>query len=168
MSPKTLPLQDMAAPEGICFGCGSAHPSGLHIKSHWDTDGVHVVCKYTPAAQYTGWPGLVYGGFIAMLVDCHSNWTAMAYHYRAEGRTPGTLPRIECVTGQMNISYLKPTPIGIELTLKARVEGEVGRKSQVVCEVRAGDELTVRGDSVFIRVSTEQLRAMTQSISKPL
>jgi len=26
-----------------------------------------------------------------MLVDCHSNWTAMAYHYRAEGREPDSL-----------------------------------------------------------------------------
>ncbi|MEB0020103.1 PaaI family thioesterase, partial [Pseudomonas sp. RTB3] len=36
MTIHVLPLQDQAAPEGICFGCGSAHPSGLHIKSHWD------------------------------------------------------------------------------------------------------------------------------------
>jgi hypothetical protein len=164
MAIHVLPLQDQAAPEGICFGCGSAHPRGLHIKSHWDADGVHVVCKHTPAPEFTGWPELVYGGFIAMLVDCHSNWTAMAYHYRAEGREPGTLPRIDCVTGQLNLTYRKPTPMGVELTLKAWVEGEVGRKSRIICEVWAGDVLTVTGDSVFVRVSTEKLRAEAQAV----
>jgi acyl-coenzyme A thioesterase PaaI-like protein len=162
MTPPAVPLQDLAAPEGICFGCGSAHPSGLHIKSYWDADGVHVLCKHTPRPEFTGWPGLVYGGLLAMLIDCHSNWTAMAYHYRAEGREPGTLPALECVTGNLNVTYLKPTSMGVELTLKARVEGEVGRKSRVVCEVWAGDLLTVTADSVFVRVSAKQLGALAQ------
>ncbi|NML19009.1 PaaI family thioesterase [Azohydromonas caseinilytica] len=163
MSKPPPALQDLAAPEGVCYGCGCAHPSGLHIKSHWDADGKHVVCTYRPPDQFTGWPGLVYGGFIAMLVDCHSNWTAMAHHYRAEGREPGTLPRIDCVTGQLNLSYRKPTPMGVELTLKARVEGEVGRKSRVICEVWAADVLTVTADSIFVRVDAAQLSSQAAS-----
>lgn len=159
MNASPTPLQDLANPEGICYGCGSAHPSGLHIKSQWDDDGIHVVSTHTPAAEFTGWPGLVYGGLIAMLIDCHSNWTAMAYHYRAEGRAPESLPKIECVTGQMNITYRKPTPMGVPLTLKARVEGEPGRKTRVLCEVWAGDVMTASGDSIFVRVNAEQLSA---------
>ena len=152
-------LQDMAHPEGVCYGCGSAHPEGLQLKSHWHEDGVHVVGTHTPEPRFTGWPELVYGGLLAMLVDCHSNWTAMAYHYRAEGREPGSLPRIDCVTGKLNLTYIKPTPMGVELTLKAWVEGEVGRKSRVICEVWAGDVLTVTADSIFVRVDTEQLQS---------
>ncbi|GAA0400471.1 hypothetical protein GCM10008969_23090 [Pseudomonas veronii subsp. inensis] len=49
--------------------------------------------------------------------------------------------------------------MGVTLTLRARVEGEVGRKSRVVCEVYAGDVLTAIGDSVFVRVDTGQLAA---------
>ncbi|MDD0973938.1 PaaI family thioesterase [Pseudomonas fontis] len=158
MSCESLSLQDLAAPQGVCYGCGTAHPNGLHLKSHWDDDGIHVVCKHEPGGEFIGWPGLVYGGLLAMLVDCHSNWTAMAYHYRAEGREPGSLPRIDCVTGQLGLTYLKPTPMGVELVLKARVEGEVGRKSRVICEVWAGDVLTVTADSVFVRVDTERLK----------
>jgi len=162
MARPDQPLQDLAAPDGICFGCGSAHPSGLHIKSYWDADGVHVVCRHTPGPEYTGWPGLVYGGLLAMLVDCHSNWTAMACHYRVEGREPGTLPALECVTGSLSVKYLKPTPMGVELTLKARVEGEVGRKTRVLCEVWAGDVMTATGDSVFVRVDTQKLGALAR------
>ncbi len=157
MTDTPTALQDLASPDGICFGCGTVHPTGLQLKSYWSDDGTHVVAWHTPAPEYTGWPELVYGGLLAMLVDCHSNWTAMAWHYRAEGREPGTLPRIDCVTGKLNLTYLKPTPMGVELTLKARVEGDVGRKSRVICEVWAGEVMTVVADSVFVRVDTEEL-----------
>lgn len=150
-------LQDSAAPEDVCYGCGGSNPHGLHIKSYWHEDGVHVLAEHVPDAKYCGWPDLVYGGLIAMLVDCHSNWTAMAYHYRAENREPGSLPRIDCVTGNLGIKFIKPTPMGVPLTLRARVEGEVGRKSRVICEVFACDVLTAVGDSVFVRVDTGSL-----------
>lgn len=156
---ESIALQDLAAPDGICYGCGSAHPHGLHVKSRWHDDGIHVICEHRPAPDFTGWPGLVYGGLIAMLVDCHSNWTAMAWHYRAEVREAGSLPRIDCVTGQLGVKYIKPTPMGIPLLLKARVEGPVARKSRVICEVYAGDVLTAVGDSVFVRVDTAALAA---------
>ncbi|MCL9657703.1 PaaI family thioesterase [Pseudomonas protegens] len=152
-------LQDTTAPEGVCFGCGSSNHHGLQIKSHWHEDGVHVIAEHLPQSQYCGWPDLVYGGLIAMLVDCHSNWTAMAYHYRNEQREPGSLPRIDCVTGNLGIKFIKPTAMGVPLTLRARVDGDVGRKSRVICEVYAGDVLTAIGDSVFVRVDTGQLAA---------
>ena len=155
---RSLALQDLATPEGICYCCGPAHATGLHIKSYWAPDGSHVITRHTPRPEFTGYPGLVYGGLLAMLIDCHAGWTAMAYHYRAEGREPGTLPRIDCVTGNLNIDYLKPTPMGVELTLKGRVEGDVGRKSRVLCEVWAGDVLTATADTVVVRVDTSKLR----------
>lgn len=154
-----ISLQDRAAPEGVCYGCGGRNPHGLHIKSRWDAEGVQVVAEHLPEAKYCGWPDLVYGGLIAMLVDCHSNWTAMAFHYRAEAREPGSLPRIDCVTGSLGIKYIKPTPMGVPLILRAWVEGEVGRKSRVICEIYADGVLTAVGDSVFVRVDTAQLAA---------
>ncbi|OGT38665.1 MAG: thioesterase [Gammaproteobacteria bacterium RIFCSPHIGHO2_12_FULL_37_14] len=150
-------LQELAAPDGVCFGCGQKNINGLQIKSYWDVDNVHVIMTHIPDSRYIGWPSLVYGGLISCLVDCHSNWTVMAYHYRAEGREPGTLPRIDCVTGTLNVKYIKPTPMGVPLTLKARVEGEIARKTRVLCEVYAGDTLTVLGDSVFVRVDVGHL-----------
>lgn len=157
MTTKIDALQDLAAPEGICFGCGPKNPRGLKIKSYWDEDDVHVVMKHVTDPSHAGWPGLVYGGLLGCLIDCHSNWAAIASHYRAENRQPGTLPRIECVTASLSVKYLKPTPMGVELLFKARVEGELGRKTRVLCEVYAGNTLTVVGDSVFVRVDAEQL-----------
>jgi len=164
MTNSSLSLQDLCNPNGMCFGCGPANPSGLQIKSEWSAEGDAVLCRFAPDDRYIGWPGLVYGGLIAMLIDCHSNRTVIAYHYNQDGRTPGEGEPIECVTGQLGISYQKPTPMGVELTLKAWVEGEVGRKSRVICEVWAGDVLTCRGDSVFVRVEAEQLKAQAQKM----
>jgi hypothetical protein len=94
-----------------------------------------------------------------MLLDCHSNWTAMACHYRAEERQAGSLPRIGCVTGYLGVKYTKPTPMGVTLTLRARLEGELGRKSKIICEVYAGDVLTAIDDSIFVRAPAAQLSA---------
>lgn len=147
-----LSLQELVDPEGICFGCGTANPEGLHIQSYWSEDGTRVVASVTPDPHFTGWPGLVYGGFLAMLIDCHSNWTAIARHYKDEGRAPGTLPAIQCVTAQLGVRYRRPTPMGVPLELSAWVEEEVAGKSRVRCEVRAGGVLTATGDSTFARV----------------
>lgn len=152
-------LQDLAAPDGVCFGCGAKNKDGLQIKSFWDADNVHVIMTHTPNQRFVGWQSLVYGGLISCLVDCHSNWTAIAYHYRAENREPGTLPGIHCVTGSLGVKYIKPTPMGVPLTLKAHVEGQVGRKSRVVCEVYADNTLTAIGDSSFVRVEIDDLIA---------
>lgn len=157
MITETYALQDRVAPDGVCFGCGSKNAHGLQIKSYWDVDDQHIVMTYMPDARYVGWPALVYGGLISCLVDCHSNWTAMANHYRAEGREAGTLPRIDCVTSLLSVKYIRPTPMGVPLTLKAHVKGEVGRKTHVLCEVYAGDTLTALGNSTFVRVDIGHL-----------
>lgn len=164
---SSLALQDLAAPDFVCYCCGPAHPTGLRIKSYWDSDGIHVVTRHTPRAEFTGFPGLVYGGLLAMLVDCHSGWTAMAYHYRSEGREPDTLPRVDCVTGNLNIDYLKATPMGVELLIRGRVEGKVARKSRVSCEIWAGDVLTVTAESTFVRVDAGHLSSKAHGRIRP-
>lgn len=150
-------FQEVADPHGVCFGCGTAHPQGLHIRSYPDEDGIHVVATMMPDDKYCGWPGLAYGGYLAMIVDCHSNWTAIHSHYKEEGREMETLPRITCVTAKLSLSYRKPTPLGVPLTLRAKVEGPVGHKTRVLCDVIADGAVTVQGDSYFVRVNTAEL-----------
>lgn len=152
-----LALQDLCLPEGMCYGCGSANPDGLHIKSYWSDDGQYIVATFEPQPKFSsGFKNALYGGLIASLIDCHSNWTAMAFGYKAEGREPGTLPLIVSVTGTLGVKYHKPTPLDQTVHLRAWVEGEVGRKTRVLCELGTAEQVTVTGDSVFIRVDPAQ------------
>jgi hypothetical protein len=157
-----IALQDLCLPEGMCYGCGSANPDGLHIKSYWSADGQTVVARFEPQEKFTsGFKDALYGGLVASLIDCHSNWTAMAFGYKAEGREPGTLPLILSVTGSLGVKYLKPTPLDQTIHLRAWVEGEVGRKTRVICELGTADTVTATGDSVFIRVDPERILSAT-------
>ncbi len=154
---KSVALQDLCLPEGTCYGCGSANPDGLHIKSYWSEDGQFVVATFAPEPKFSsGFKGALYGGLIASLIDCHSNWTAMAFGYKAEGRAPGTLPLITSVTGTLCVKYLKPTPLDQTIHLKAWVEGEVGRKTRVLCELGTAATITATGNSIFVRVDPAQ------------
>ena len=61
-----------------------ANERGLHVRSFpadtADADGAgEVVCDWTPAAHHEAFPGVLNGGIIGTLMDCHSNWTA-AWH----------------------------------------------------------------------------------------
>ena len=78
--------------------------------------------------------------------------TAIAAMFGAEQRAPGTEPEITAVTANLNVDYLKPTPIGIELVLRARIEELTPKKAIVTCSLYAGEMETVRGRVIAVRV----------------
>ena len=134
-----------------CFGCGRLNPDGHHLKSYWD--GEETVCRYTPNAKYSGgFPGYLYGGMIASLIDCHGAGTAAAAMYRAENRPLDSLPAFRFVTGSLQVSYLKPTPLGPELEIRGRVKEIKGRKVVVEATVYADGEATARGEVVALQM----------------
>ncbi|MGH8427113.1 MAG: PaaI family thioesterase [Gammaproteobacteria bacterium] len=132
-----------------CYGCGRLNAHGHQIKSR--VQGEKVVATFEPEPWHLSVPGFTYGGLIASLMDCHAMATAAAATYRAEGREPGSVPALRFVTASLKVDYLKPTPVGpLELSAHAR---EVGaRKVIVVVELRAGGEITARGEAVAVRI----------------
>ena len=133
-----------------CYGCGSLNQHGHRIKTHWDGD--ESVTRFTPEPFHTAVPGFVYGGLIASLIDCHSTGTAAAAMYRAEGRAMDTLPPLRFVTGSLQVSYLKPTPLGVELELRGKVQEIKGRKVVVETTVFADGVATARGNVVAVQM----------------
>ena len=147
------PIQDFYPDNvAVCYGCGRHNADGMHIQTFFD--GQEGVARFTPKPYHTGFPGFVYGGLLASLIDCHAMGTAIAAAYHAEGRSPGTEPEITYVTGNLNVSYLQPTPIGVELVLRARVRELHPKKAIVVCSLFAGDKECVRGEVVAVRVKS--------------
>jgi acyl-coenzyme A thioesterase PaaI-like protein len=138
-------------PDNICFGCGTANPEGLHIRSCWA--GEEAVCVWQPQPRYQGWQGILNGGIIATLIDCHCMGTAMAHACRAEGRPLGSEPHYRYATGTLNVKYLLPAPGDAPITLRARVVEMKGRKTRLSCELIAAGQRCAEAEVVAIRVS---------------
>jgi acyl-coenzyme A thioesterase PaaI-like protein len=144
-------IQDEMRIENWCYGCGPLNPEGLQIKSYWEGDGA--VCSYQPRLAFMAGPRHVLnGGIIATLIDCHSVCTAIAALYNAEQRPIGSDPVIWCVTGSIEIQYLRPTPIAEPVVLQARVESIEGKRTTVGCVLSSDGVERARGRVVAVRV----------------
>ena len=133
-----------------CYGCGRNNPDGHRIKTVWEGD--ESVTRYTPRPEHMAIPGFVYGGLIASLIDCHSTGTAAAAMYRHEGREMDTQPPFRFVTGSLNVSYLKPTPMGPVLEIRGRVREIKGRKVVVDSVLYADGVATAKGEVVAVQM----------------
>src|SRR5947209_3727397 len=99
-------LQDRYAPHNRCFGCGPANEKGLRLKSWPDSTG-EVVAEFRADPHHEAFPGVLNGGIIGALLDCHSNWAA-AFHFmnmRGAAAPPCT------VTADFHVKLKRPTPL---------------------------------------------------------
>jgi acyl-coenzyme A thioesterase PaaI-like protein len=140
-----------------CYGCGRLNTSGLHVRSLWAGD--ETVSHFTPRPEHMAMPGFVYGGLIASLIDCHAMGTAAAAALRADGQTIGQVPSPRFVTASLKVDYLKPTPLGPELEIRASVKERSERKAVIVATVSADGVITARGDVVAVRMPDSMRRA---------
>ena len=139
-------LQDRYAPANHCFGCGPANSAGLQIKSL--PRGSEVVCEWTPAPHHEAFDGVLSGGIIGTLLDCHCNWTA-AYHLMKAGglETPPCT-----VTAEYHIVMKRPTPSGGPVLLRAHVVESGTDRAVVEGQLEAGDKVTATCRGTFVAV----------------
>jgi len=139
-------LQKRFSPGGICFGCGPANSLGLRIDSH--VDGDQVVATWKPRSEHQAFPGMLSGGVIGTLLDCHSNWTA-AHHFMQVRKTdepPCT------VTAEFHVKLRRPTPVDDPVTLRARVSAAGEDRVTVTAELEAGGKVCATCSGVFVAV----------------
>ncbi|MCA1558636.1 MAG: PaaI family thioesterase [Acidobacteria bacterium] len=140
-------LQEKYAPANACFGCGPANERGLHVRS-FVRDG-EVVAEWKAESFYEAFPGMLNGGIIGALLDCHSNWAA-AWHLMQQNN----LDHPPCtVTADYAIKLLRPTPTDDSIELKARVVESTEDRAVVEAELIAKGKLcaTCRGTFVAVR-----------------
>ena len=137
-----------------CHGCGADNERGLRLKSYWDGDEAIAAWRAQPH-HCGGTRKNLNGGIIASLIDCHSLNLAIAQAYRAEQRPIGSAPRIGYVTANMNVAYLKPTPIEELIELRARIAKIDGRKAWVSCTLSAAGVIRATGEVLGVRVEWE-------------
>ncbi len=133
-----------------CYGCGRLNDNGLKIKSYWD--GSESISEFRPKPYHLAFPGFVYGGLIASLIDCHGTGTAAAAAYHAEGREMDSKPALRYVTASVHVDYLKPTPIDTVLVLKGTVKEIKGRKVVVQVTISSNDEICARGEVIAVKI----------------
>lgn len=139
-------IQERYAPENACFGCGPANPKGLHVRSF--AQGDDVVADWRPEPHHEAFPGVLNGGIIGALLDCHCNWTAA---YTLMRRDKADHPPCT-VTAEYTIQLRRPTPTDGALRLLARAVTVEGDKVTVEGEIRAGDKITATCRGVFVAV----------------
>ncbi len=144
-------IQDFYPDElSYCYGCGRQNEHGLHIKSMWEGD--ETIAVYTPQSYHIAIPGYVYGGLTASLIDCHGTGTAAAAAYRNAGRAPGSEPAFRFVTASLHVDFLRPTLLGVPLTLRGKILEIKERKVVVEITVSADGVICSRGKVVAVQM----------------
>lgn len=69
------PVQEAYGGESYCFGCGAANPDGLQLRSYRIKGGL--MARITLANKHLCFPGIVSGGIITTLFDCHGELCRM-------------------------------------------------------------------------------------------
>jgi len=142
----TQALQDEYAFANTCFGCGPSNPNGLQIKSH--VEGDTVVARWRAAEYHEAFEGVLCGGIIGTLLDCHSNWTAAYHLMRASGAT-----KVPCtVTAEFSVKLRRPTPSSEEIVLRARPTAVEGDRANVEATLEAGGKVCATFEGVFVAV----------------
>lgn len=141
-----MSLQETYAPTSICFGCGPANEKGLHIRSFL-ADGEYV-SDWTPEKHHEAFPGVLNGGIIGALLDCHSNWAA-AHHLMV--RTGADHP-LCTVTAEFHVKLTRPTPTDSAVHLTARIAESSDERATVDAELIAGGKVCATCRGVFVAV----------------
>lgn len=150
-------IQEMY-PEDLshCYGCGRLNEHGYQLKTHREGD--ETVTRFTPEPYHIAIPGYVYGGLIASLMDCHGTGTAAAMKRKEiQDSGGGRTELVRYVTASLQVEYLRPAPLGVELEVRGSVVDSGERKMVITAEVIADGEVCAKGKVVAVRVTEEYL-----------
>lgn len=141
-------VQERHAPSSICFGCGPANAKGLRIRSFPDPDGEGLLCEWRAESHHEAFPGMLNGGILGALLDCHSNWSAAMHLMRMRG-----LDAPPCtVTAEFHVRLLRPTPSHEPLHLRSEIVDSDGDKVRVRASLEASGKTTATCEGTFIAV----------------
>ncbi len=142
-------LQERFAAHSRCFGCGPANEQGLRIRSREAGDGL--LADWTPQPHHEAFAGVLSGGVIGTLLDCHSNWAAAMHlmRLRGEDRPPA------CVTADYAVRLLRVTPTDGPVRLHAGVVEAAADRATVDARLEAGGRVTATCRGTFVAVGPD-------------
>jgi len=130
---------DPALREHYCFGCGRHNPIGFHLV--FERDGEGVVARYVPRLEDQGFPDVMHGGLLSLLLD-----EAMGWAMYADG--------VFAVTAKMEVRFRRAVGLDDPITARARITRQRGRRIEVEATLTSdsGDVL-VEATALFMRMS---------------
>ena len=104
--------------------------------------------EFMPGDEHQAFPGMINGGIIGTLLDCHGNWTAAMALMDQSG-----LSEAPCtVTASYSINLRRPTPHGITLRVTSEIV-EIGEdRVKVSMALIAEDKICATGEGLFVAV----------------
>jgi len=139
-------LQDTYGPNTICFGCGPANPQGLHVKSF--PEGDECVAEHRVQKHHEAFEGVVNGGIVGALLDCHSNWTAT---WALMKRSGSNVPPCT-VTADFHVVLKRPTPSAALLKLRARAVELSDGRAVIDATLEANGKICATCKGTFVAV----------------
>lgn len=128
--------------EHYCFGCGRHNPIGFHLVFERDEDG-GVVARYTPRREDQGFPEVMHGGLLALILDEAMGWAMYA-------------DNIFAVTAKMEVRYRRAVGLDDTLTARARITRSRGRRIEVEATVSNDDgDVLVESSALFMRMNAD-------------
>jgi acyl-coenzyme A thioesterase PaaI-like protein len=139
-------VQETHAPRNACFGCGPANPKGLRIRSFEEGDAL--VLEWRAETHHEAWAGVINGGIVGTLFDCHSNWCATMHLMRRRGADapPPT------VTAQFAVTLKRPTPSTEPVRVTARVVESTDDRATVEAVLESGGTVCATCRGTFVSV----------------
>ena len=141
------PGERLGSHYGSCFGCGTDHPTGLHMDVTAG-DGCRIHAEFTVTEHHQGAPGLAHGGVLAAAFD------------EALGAVTWLL-RQPAVTAHLETDFRCPVPVGTTVYITAECVAVAGRKvySRAVGRMGAPDgAVGVEAAAVFVTVPMQHFR----------
>lgn len=133
---------DRALLEHYCFGCGRHNPVGFHLV--FERDGEQMVARYQPRPEDQGFPGVMHGGLLALLLDEAMGWAMYA-------------GEVFAVTAKMELRFRRPAGLDAPLTVRSRIERRRGRRIELAATVNDPGGLTlVEANGLFVRMPSQQ------------
>lgn len=131
----------------LCFVCGLRNGSGLKA-SFFETERGELIAIFTPGEEHQSYPGRLHGGIASTILD------------ETIGRSilVGNEKEIWGLTLELNLTYKKPIPLGVELKVVGRITEQNSRFFHGTGEIiLPGGEIAVTARGKYLKAPLEKI-----------
>lgn len=125
-----------------CIVCGRHNPMGIGMAAR--REGFEAVTTVRLGAAFEGAPSRAHGGVVSAIFD-----DTMGYVIN--------LLRRPAYTARLSVSYLAPTPMGVDIEFRARIRAEEGRKLFLEAEADHDGSRIATAEAILITIPLERM-----------